>query len=376
MSTNSHQSSKPKIAIVVGELAQPRFLTLFEPLKAHFDPTVYALADDKQLAAHGTGLKMRDFENVCDMPGYMRGLEEELADARAIIGVETSRLATFQAVRAARKFGIPMGVVANEHIPYFYERFANIRAIQYDICTKSDRFWPTSQAALDCLRLEGIKDEAIGLAAPAVDTSRFKPDAVGRRRMREYVGFAESEVVVLFRHDLDPALRPQEILEAVAILRRQAVFRATQLRVLFAGDGPAARELKYRAYDLGLGRQALFLHQDSEPFLTDLYAASDIVVAPRIMRADSHEPLPLSILEAMACGAVPLAGSGTVAAELAGDGGVTFGGDGPGAIAAELAKLLAEPATLEVRKLKAARRALQRSPRKLQPAASSPTSAL
>jgi tetratricopeptide (TPR) repeat protein len=140
-------------------------------------------------------------------------------------------------------------------------------------------------------------------------------------------------------------------------LKRQAVFRSNQLRILFAGDGPASRELKYRAYDLGLGRQALFLHQDAEPFLTDLYAAADIIVAPRITRADCHEPLPLPLLEAMACGAVPLAGSGTVAAELAGDGGIVYGGDGPGSIAAELAKLLADPATLDVRRLHATRRA-------------------
>ena len=115
-------TARPKVAIVAGELQSPRFLALFESLKHDFDVCVYALDLCNVVDRHGTSLKIRVFENIQDMPGYMRGLEDELASCNLIVGIETSRLSTFQAVRAARKYGIPMVVVVNEFKPYFYER--------------------------------------------------------------------------------------------------------------------------------------------------------------------------------------------------------------------------------------------------------------
>ena len=51
-------------------------------------------------------------------------------------------------------------------------------------------------------------------------------------------------------------------------------------------------DLKYLAYDLGLGKQAMFLHQDPEPFLNDLYSSSDIMFEPRPQVGDHHQEIP------------------------------------------------------------------------------------
>lgn len=330
-----------KIAIVAGEIADPRSLILFEGLHQYFDVTVFALDSlSLQRANFQPGVKIRIYENSEDMPGYLRGLEEELARFDAVIGIETSRLATFQAVRAARKYGIPLGVIVNEFQPYFYEKYPNIRAIQFDICHKADIFWTTSQLASQVLRLDHVVESSIFNLDPMVDTYRFVADDERRKKFRKYVGIDSSEIVLLFQHDLVAHNRPQMFLDAIKRLQSSRSKNVAQLRLIFAGQGSAAMDLKYRAYDLGLGSSVLFLHQNPEPFLADLYAATDLMVMPRALRTDEHERLPLSMLEAMGAGAVPVVGAGSIAAELAAEAGHLFVGDDAEHLAASLQGLL------------------------------------
>ena len=349
-------TTKPKIAIVAGEWCIPRFLKLFEPLRDAFDPCIYVLQNERLINRHATGIKLRIFDNIVDMPGYMQGLEEELASAAAIIAIESSKLATFQAVRAARKFGVPLGVVSNEFLPYFYERFANIRAIQFDICNKADRFWATSQLAAAALRLDQVPEASIRVVPPVVDNLRFKPDPVARARFRKYIGVDETEQIVLFQQELDHAYRPEEALKALALLVARGHARAKGLRLLLSGSGPAAMELKYKSFDLGLGKQVMFLHQDPEPFLVDLYAASDLLLVPRPKLMEFHEDLPLHLLEAMACGVAPVVGAGSIAAELAGEAASVYGEDSHLGFAAAMTPLLADPRHLDAMKRRATRK--------------------
>ena len=144
-------TQKKRLAIVAGDIGQQRFLSLFEILRSEFDATFYLLGDDKLSSTYESGIKCKVFSRVPDMPGYMRDLESEISTSDCIIGLETSRLSTFQAIRVARKFHIPAGVVTTESQPFFYEKFANIRAVQYDICRSASFFWAASQAAQDAL---------------------------------------------------------------------------------------------------------------------------------------------------------------------------------------------------------------------------------
>jgi glycosyltransferase involved in cell wall biosynthesis len=334
---------RPKIAVVAGELRHPRILTMVAPLRDVFDVTVYALDGERLLDRHGTGLKVRVFENINDMPGYLRGLEEELASADFILGFETSRLGTFQAVRAARRHGIPMGVVVSEFHPFFYEKYANIRAIQFDICNKAERFWVTSQASADCLKLDYVPKESVGVLGPAIDQSKFKPSPAGREKFRKYVGIEPDDFVVLFHHELEAWNRPEVLVQAMATVRKQLGPSGARLRAMFVGQGAAAMDLKYRSFDLGLGKQIKFLHQDPEPFIVDLYAAADLQLVPRAQRTEFHEDFPLPVLEGMATGLVPLVGAGSLAQELAGGVGYVFADDTPQSLAAELFKVLQSP---------------------------------
>lgn len=330
---------KPKIAIVAGELSQPRFLGMFEALREKYDVCVYALHSEALIDRHATGLKLRIFDNVPDMPGYLRGLEDELAGVAAIIGIETSKLATFQAVRAARKHGVPLGVIVNEFRPYFYERYANIRAIQYDICNKAERFWATSDAAANTLRLDNIPAESITRINPVVDTQRFAYEQKLRTKFRDYIGVAQDDFVVLFQDELEAWHRPEEVLKALALVRQRCP-AAKRMRVLFAANGSGTMDLKYKSYDLQLGQAAMFLHQNFEPFLVDMYAACDAVIVPRSTATDLHEDIPLPMLEAMACGVIPVVMGGSIAAEMASYGGIVVSDDTHVSLAAALQTLV------------------------------------
>lgn len=340
-------SKRPKIAIVACEVAHPRFLAFFEALKDEFDCCLYSLHTKDLVDRHCTGIKLRLFDPIPDMPGYLRGLEDELASADAIIGLETSRLATFQAVRAARKHGIPLGVVVNEFHPFFYERFTNIRAIQFDICHKADRFWATSEAAAQTLRLDNVPEAMIRIVRPVVNVHRFQPSVAGRAKFRGYVGLNEGDFVVLYQQDLEAWNKPEQALLALDLVRRQAGPAARRIKLLIVGNGAQTMDLKYRSVDLQLGSSVMFLHQDPEPFLHDLYAATDAVLVPRPTRTEFHEELPLPMLEAMATGAVPIVPIGSVAAELAGPIATTYQDDTHTHIGAALQRLAMDPVVFE-----------------------------
>ena len=340
---------RPKIAIIAGEVTSPRALAVFDPLRAVFDVTVFALdGEPMQKFASATSLKIRLYENAQDMPGYLRGLEDELASFDAVISMETSRLATFQAVRASRKHGIPLGVISNEFQPYFYERYPNIRAIQYDICNKADVFWASSEQAQQCLRLDRVPEQAIRRLDPVVDTERFCPDPLRRKKFRNHVGIHSDDVVLLFKHELSPQNRPEAALEALKILYQTTGYTETRIKLIFCGQGSSAMELKYKSFDIGLGRSTLFLHQDAEPFITDLYAATDFILMPRPIRTETHEEFPIGMVEAMAAGIVPVVGAGSVAAELAGDGGLLYTGDEAEYLAARLHMALTDAAVMDL----------------------------
>jgi len=92
-------------------------------------------------------------------------------------------------------------------------------------------------------------------------------------------------------------MRPEKahevLLDAVAMMAAAG----QPVRVLFAGDGPRRDALRQRAQALGIMGHVDFLGVVHD--VAQLLHASDVVVLPSY---DVVETLPLSLLEAMACG--------------------------------------------------------------------------
>jgi glycosyltransferase involved in cell wall biosynthesis len=324
MQKDPKMNKKQRLAIVAGDIEQPRFLLLFEALKSHFDLTLFVLGDESIATNFESSIKCRLYSPVADMPGYMRDLESDLATMDGIIGIDTTKISTFQAVRTARKNRIPVFVVVTESQPLFYEKYPNIKAIQYDICNTASYFWATSQAAKDTLIVEGVASEKIGLVKPNINNKRFKVSDHLRQKFRTYVGLRQEDIVVLCRGDLEPHNNLFSVLDALRLLRQQGIPSSLRTKVLFCGDGSISRDLKIKAADLGIGSQVLFLHQDPEPFLPDLFNASDFYLVAGTSASDRAEPFPMSLLEAMGCGMIPIVPAGSVAAELCADHGFHY----------------------------------------------------
>lgn len=316
-----------KISVVVGHPRHTRLLQVYEPLLQFGNVDIHLIDDERILKEARSACRLVIYPHLNDMPGYMRGLEEQLQESDLIVAAETSSLAAFQAVRVARKDNIPSLILCDEVRPLFYAGYPNIRAIQSDVIEHATAFATSSQLARASLQIEGVADERLHAARHPIDLERFKVSDAGRAKFRKYVGLNPQDFVITIQERLTPASRVMEVIQAVRLCATLKPMLAPRLRLLVVGDGDQAKELKYAAFDHGLGKQVMFLHQHCEPFLHDLYAASDMVVHMRHNSPDLHEAYPLHILEAGACGALPIVSAHTVAAEALGKSAVVLQDD-------------------------------------------------
>lgn len=159
-------------------------------------------------------------------------------------------------------------------------------------------------------------------------------DASMRARGRLELGVGEDRFVVGCAARLSSEKDHLGLLDAFARLLR----REPKALLVCAGDGPLRGELRARAEDAGLNDQVLWLGnlEDMQPF----YSALDVCVLN-----STREGLPLSLLEAMACG-VPVVATnvGGVGELLAGDAGMLVPSGDPARLAAALASLAADNA--------------------------------
>ena len=127
----------------------------------------------------------------------------------------------------------------------------------------------------------------------------------------------------------------QDLLAAVPRLRR----RHPGLRLVVAGTGPAAAELRDRARTLRLGRAVTFAGFVPDAELAGLVAAADCAVVP-----SRYEPFGMVALEAAAAGTPVAASDVGGLAEIVADGvtGVRFAPGDPAALAAAVDRVLAD----------------------------------
>jgi glycosyltransferase involved in cell wall biosynthesis len=204
-----------------------------------------------------------------------------------------------------------------------------------------------STAGRQFVRSLGVSEDRMALAHYTVDNEYFARAAgqADRAAVRARWGIPDQASVVLFCAKLAPWKRPQDLLHAYAILRRQQppICRAAYL--VFAGDGPLRESLEAEARSLGIENHVRFLGFVNQSALPEVYAASDLLVLP-----SEFEPWGLVVNEAMVCG-VPAVVSDQVGARLdliaPGRTGEIFPAGNREALAAVLGRLLADGAGLK-----------------------------
>lgn len=146
----------------------------------------------------------------------------------------------------------------------------------------------------------GIADERLTVIENGIDLAQWPVVTAERRReARESLGIDASEPVVTMVAAMRPEKAHDVLLRALAILEHGG----RRVRVMLAGDGPRRAALDRIVEELGIRSRVDFLGIRRD--VVRLLHASDVMVLPS--RA-VVETLPLSVLEAMACG-VPVVAS-------------------------------------------------------------------
>lgn len=126
-----------------------------------------------------------------------------------------------------------------------------------------------------------------------VDTSVFKPDESQRQMIREKFQFAEDEVLILYFAGLRTQKGVPIFLDAI----RNVMKKNMKIAFLIAGSGPLASYVRAFVDDQRNRRIHAITEYIPDEYVPYLYNACDIYVLP-----SCYEAMPLSLMEAMACG--------------------------------------------------------------------------
>lgn len=143
--------------------------------------------------------------------------------------------------------------------------------------------------------------ERIRICPRGVDAEQFTPNRRSkdvRREMIKLAGGNENSTILLYAGRISPEKKIGLLIETMKLL---AADDQADFRLLVAGDGPLAENLRSEAEKIGSNKITLLGHIDKET-LSNFYANADIFVHP-----NPQEPFGIAPLEAMASGVPTLA---------------------------------------------------------------------
>lgn len=229
----------------------------------------------------------------CDTPGILDVLKKTSPDGVLINGWVTK--ACLQALWACKRLGIPCMVrgEANDlrRRPAWKRCLQRLLVSQYDACLY------IGLANRDFYRARGVSEDRLFYSPYSVDHHRFQAAAEElapvRNRLQDDWGIPGDRLIFLFVGKMEPKKRPQDILQALAMLRPM---EREKVQVLFVGEGPLFDELQRHAQQEGL--PATFAGFINQSRLPEAYAIADVLILP----SDAGETWGLVVNEAMASG--------------------------------------------------------------------------
>jgi len=169
------------------------------------------------------------------------------------------------------------------------------------IATKSRLVFTVSKSSVPTLVKLGIAQDRIRHIPNGVDCSTFAPSIDNRQSFRQRLGLNNDDVLVMSLGQIRAAKGIAVLLESIP----EILASNSRVKVLIAGSGPMAPlVLQWTNQQPKLIKDKIILmpRNITEPELPQFFAACDIFVLPSYW-----EGSPLSLLEAMACGACPVA---------------------------------------------------------------------
>lgn len=193
------------------------------------------------------------------------------------------------AAPAARRYGVPVVITAQLSYRDMYDRFGRIALRVTDLL--SDAVVVNSQAVGDSLtRHIGLSDKKIHLCHNGVDARQFHP-ASGVRPAE----LAQASVVV----GSVCVMRPEKRMDWVVRAFAKVSVSDPRIQLLLVGSGPETPRLQALATKLGIRQMCHF--EPAQAGVAPWMQAMDIYI-----NSSSSESFPNALLEAMACGCLPI----------------------------------------------------------------------
>jgi D-inositol-3-phosphate glycosyltransferase len=227
---------------------------------------------------------------------------------------------------------------------------------EQEVLRIADRIVAATPAELAQLQwLYRADTSKVEIVPPGVDISHFYP--IPQDEAKEFIGLRPCDQLLLFVGRIEPLKGIDNLIEAIAILRRQGVYVSLSViggdpdQVVVSHDGaetkrsvefnmPEMKRLQEMRTRYGMEDLVAFLGRRSQDTLPYYYSAAEAVVVP-----SHYESFGMVALEAMACGTPVVASQVGGLAYLVQDGetGYTVPADDPQALADALNRLLKDP---------------------------------
>ncbi|MBK8995847.1 MAG: glycosyltransferase family 4 protein [Myxococcales bacterium] len=149
-----------------------------------------------------------------------------------------------------------------------------------------------------------------------VDTKRFFPGS-GDVLLRYGVQAEPNTTTILTLARLSAEERHKGV---DRLIRVMAMMSGVRVRLIVAGAGSWLEELRRQAQELGVSGRVHFIGRVAEADLVNVYRACDVFSMVTVKHAGGGEGLPLTPIEAAACGKPVLVGNADGSAEAAVDG--------------------------------------------------------
>lgn len=217
-------------------------------------------------------------------------------------------------------------------------RYRLSRSLETAALKRVDAITTICDGLRDDIRSRGVAAERITVVGNGVDVAAFNVDRAPDPALRHRLGL-DGAVVVGFAGSFYGYEGLDLLIDAAVLLARQL----PNLRLLLVGGGPQEHALRNQAARVGLADRIVFAGRVPHGEVRDYYELIDVLAYPRRSMRLTELVTPLKPLEAMAQGRMLVASDVGGHRELVRDGdtGTLFAAGDPQALAAALARVLA-----------------------------------
>jgi lipopolysaccharide/colanic/teichoic acid biosynthesis glycosyltransferase len=330
-------------SVIIVELARMARVIGWEVDVLTTDPTLTAVLNKEAIGVVELDAIWRDIRPWRDLRGLWRLYRFLRVHPYTLVHTHTSK-GGFVGRLAAWMAGTPV-IVHTAHGFAFHEQSRPVAVRVYSLLERiaahcCHRIFTVSEFHRRWGLALGIGSESKMVAVPnGIAPHRVAP-VLGREAVRAEMGAAPDDFVILSAGRLAAGKGLEDLLQAVATLRRGDIDSESQrVKIWLAGTGPLRPELEQMAAATGLADIVSFLGFRDD--IGDLLAACDLVVLPSL-----REGLSIALLEAMAAEkpviATAIGSNREVTRE--GEGALLVPPNSPTAIARAIAFLMEKPA--------------------------------